>query len=84
MMGLLSRIVLGLAVGWVKQRITPAPPGTFVITLVLAMVGALVGGYITSWFHLGNLADLNMATLLAALAGALLMLLMTKKYAYRK
>lgn len=78
-MGIIAWIITGAVAGWLKRRFFPGRPGGLVATLVLAVVGALVGGYIASYFDLGSLAMLHPAALGIALAGALLMLLVAAK-----
>lgn len=78
MMGLLSWIVIGLLVGFMAWGIFPSRPGDRVSTLVLAVVGALIGGYISSYFDDGSLTAIDTHALLLALAGALIMTGMVK------
>jgi len=78
-MGIIAWIITGAVAGWLKRRFFPGRPGGLVATLVLAVVGALGGGYIASYFDLGSLATLHPAALGIALAGALLMLLVAAK-----
>lgn len=78
-MGIIAWIITGAVAGWLKRRCFPGRPGGLVATLVLAVTGALVGGYIASYFNLGSLATLHPAALGIALAGALLMLLVAAK-----
>ncbi|MBS6435865.1 hypothetical protein [Pantoea sp.] len=78
-MGIIAWIITGAVAGWLKRRFFPGRPGGLVATLVLAVVGALVGGYIASYFDFGSLATLHPAALGIALAGALLMLLVAAK-----
>lgn len=79
MMALLSWIIIGLLVGWLKRFFLPGRPGGFAATLVLAVIGALVGGYVATYFNEGNLATLQIGALAVALLGALLMLLVAAK-----
>ncbi|MFK8259392.1 GlsB/YeaQ/YmgE family stress response membrane protein [Erwinia sp. AnSW2-5] len=72
-MGLISWIIIGLLVGFVARYFFPGRPGGLVPTLVLAAVGALIGGYISTYIHGGTLATLDPRTMLTALVGALLM-----------
>ncbi|MEI2267050.1 GlsB/YeaQ/YmgE family stress response membrane protein [Erwinia sp. CGal63] len=78
-MGLLSWIIIGLAVGFICRRFFPGRPGGLIATLVLAVVGALVGGYIGAFFNYGTLGEMEPRALLIALAGALLMVLVARK-----
>lgn len=72
-MGLISWLVTGLLVGFVTRRFFVGRPGGLMPTLVLTAVGALIGGYISSYFDYGTLAIIHPRALLAAVAGALVM-----------
>ncbi|ADP11820.1 conserved uncharacterized protein [Erwinia sp. Ejp617] len=72
-MGLLTWIVIGLLVCFVAWSLFPARASGLVCSLVLAAVGALIGGYISSYFDYGSLTAFNLHALLLALAGALIM-----------
>ncbi len=78
-MTLVIWIAIGLAAGWLKRIIFPGKPGGFIPTLVLAIVGALIGGYIATYFTSGDVTTLQPAGFLVALIGALLMLLVAMK-----
>ena len=46
-MGILSWIVFGLVVGLIAKLLTPGrDPGGFIVTMLLGIAGALVGGFI--------------------------------------
>ncbi|WP_338564717.1 hypothetical protein [Erwinia sp. E_sp_W01_6] len=77
-MGLLSWIVIGLLTGFLTRRFS-GRPGGLIPTLVLAVVGALIGGYISVFFSYGTLAEMEPRAMLIALAGALIMVLLIKK-----
>ncbi|KOC89951.1 GlsB/YeaQ/YmgE family stress response membrane protein [Winslowiella iniecta] len=78
-MGIVSWIIIGLLVGFVARKFFPGRPGGLIPTLVLAMIGGLIGGYISSYFNWGSLTLLHPRALLFALLGSLLMLLVVKK-----
>ena len=74
-MGILSWIVLGLIVGALAKWIMPGDdPGGIVITILLGIAGALVGGFLGSLLGLGSTSGFNLGTLLIATGGALLLL----------
>jgi uncharacterized membrane protein YeaQ/YmgE (transglycosylase-associated protein family) len=74
-MGLLSWILLGLVVGILAKWIMPGPdPGGMVITILLGVAGAFVGGFIGSLVGLGTITGFNLGSLALATAGALLLL----------
>jgi uncharacterized membrane protein YeaQ/YmgE (transglycosylase-associated protein family) len=78
-MTLILWIAIGIAAGWLKRMMFPGRPGGFVPTLVLAVIGALIGGYIATYFSTGDLATLHPAGVAVALLGAVLMLLVAAK-----
>jgi uncharacterized membrane protein YeaQ/YmgE (transglycosylase-associated protein family) len=76
-MGILGWIVLGLIVGAVAKIITPGrDPGGIILTIVIGIVGALLGGYVgRAFFHtdLGTFFELR--TWVLGLLGAVILLL---------
>ncbi len=75
-MGIISWIVLGLIVGVVAKLIMPGrDPGGIVITIVLGIAGALLGGFISSALGLGSVSGFNLWSLAIAVGGALLLLI---------
>ena len=74
-MGILSWILLGLGVGLLAKWIMPGPdPGGLVITILLGIAGAFVGGFIGSLIGLGDVSGFNLGGLALATGGALLLL----------
>lgn len=57
-MGLLSWLVIGVLVGLIAGKFF-AVRGGWLPTLILATIGALVGGYISVYFNWGTLASLH-------------------------
>ena len=76
-MGLLSWLLVGLAVGLFASKFLAVRNGRLPM-LILAIIGALVGGYISVYFNWGTLASLHPRALLLALAGALLLVAVTR------
>ena len=72
-MVLLPWISIGILVGIFIRRYFPGRPGGRTATLVLTTIGALIGGYISSYFGFGTLALMDVRSELMALAGALVM-----------
>jgi uncharacterized membrane protein YeaQ/YmgE (transglycosylase-associated protein family) len=74
-MGILSWIVLGLIVGALAKFIMPGKdPGGLVVTALLGIAGAFVGGFLGSLVGLGSFTGFNLGSLVLAVAGALLLL----------
>jgi uncharacterized membrane protein YeaQ/YmgE (transglycosylase-associated protein family) len=74
--GILGWIVLGLVVGALAKLVMPGKdPGGILVTLLLGIVGALVGGFIGRVLFRTGLGDFfDLRTWVLALLGALLVL----------
>ncbi len=74
-MGWLSWIVLGLVVGALAKYIMPGKdPGGIVMTIVLGVAGAFVGGWLGTLLGIGSVTGFNLGSLAIATGGALLLL----------
>lgn len=75
-MGIIGWLVLGLIAGAIAKLILPGRQGGgWVITLVLGVVGALLGGFIGSAiFGVGVDSFFDLSTWLLAIGGALIVL----------
>ncbi len=74
-MGFFSWIIMGLIVGVLAKWIMPGKdPGGFIITILLGIAGAFVGGFVGSLLGMGNVTGFNLGSLLLATGGALLLL----------
>lgn len=79
-MGILSWIILGLIVGALAKWIMPGKdPGGIIITICLGIAGAFVGGFVGSLLGLGAVTGFNLGSLLLALGGAVILLLVYRK-----
>jgi uncharacterized membrane protein YeaQ/YmgE (transglycosylase-associated protein family) len=76
-MGIIGWIILGLVAGAIAKAILPGTQGGgWLITLVLGVVGALLGGFIGSAvFGIGLAGFFSIQTWLLAIGGAILVLL---------
>ena len=74
-MGILSWILLGLIVGALAKWIMPGPdPGGLVVTTLLGIAGAFVGGYLATMLGIGTVQGFHLGSLAIAVGGALLIL----------
>jgi uncharacterized membrane protein YeaQ/YmgE (transglycosylase-associated protein family) len=75
-MGILAWILLGLVAGALAKFIMPGQQGGgMILTAVLGVVGALVGGFLgTHLFHFGDISGFDLRSIGIAVAGALLVL----------
>lgn len=75
-MNYLSWILFGLIAGVVAKWIMPGKdPGGFIVTGILGVAGAFVGGYIGSFFGFSGVEGFDLASFATAVAGAILLLL---------
>jgi uncharacterized membrane protein YeaQ/YmgE (transglycosylase-associated protein family) len=76
-MGIIGWIVLGLAAGAIAKLILPGRQGGgWIVTLLLGIVGALLGGFLGSVLFNAPLEDFfSIQTWLLAIGGAILVLL---------
>ncbi len=73
-MGIIGWIVLGLLAGLIAQAVMPGERGTgLILTTVLGVVGAMLGGFIATALGFGDPVDefFDLSTWVAAVAGAL-------------
>ena len=76
-MGILSWIAMGLIVGVLAKLIMPGKdPGGIIITILIGIAGAFLGGYIGSFLGVGTVTGFNIISLLLAIGGALLLLIL--------
>ncbi len=74
-MGILSWIVLGLIAGSLAKLAMPGKdPGGLLITMLLGIGGAFVGGYLGSLVGQGGVSDLGITSILTAVVGAIVLL----------
>ena len=76
-MGILSWIFMGLIVGLLARWITPGEDKNkkgFIVTVVIGIAGAFVGGIIAAELGFGSITGLNLQSLLIATGGAILLL----------
>jgi len=74
-MGIASWIVLGLVAGVLAKMLMPGKdPGGIIVTTVLGVAGALVGGFIGTQLGFGNISGFDFRSLAIAVGGAILLL----------
>jgi len=74
-MGILLWILFGLIVGVIAKFLMPGGGQRgIIITIVLGIVGALLGGWIGSLLGLGGITGFDVRSMLIAIGGAMLVL----------
>jgi uncharacterized membrane protein YeaQ/YmgE (transglycosylase-associated protein family) len=83
MMGILAWIVFGLVVGIIAKLVTPGKdPGGIIITMLLGVAGALLGGFIGR--AMGFYGPTETAGWLMSIGGAILLLVLYRVVAPRR
>ena len=74
-MGLLSWIVFGLIAGAVAKMLMPGKdPGGCILTIIIGVVGALLGGFIATWLGYGGVSGFDFRSFVIAVLGSILLL----------
>lgn len=74
-MGIISWIVFGLIAGILAKVIMPGDdPGGFIVTTLIGVAGAFVGGYVGTLLGLGTVSGFDFRSFLVAIFGALILL----------
>ena len=73
-MSILAWIVLGLIAGFIGSKIVNKSGEGLILDIVLGIVGAVVGGYLFTLFGAAPVTGLNLYSLLVAIIGAVVVL----------
>jgi uncharacterized membrane protein YeaQ/YmgE (transglycosylase-associated protein family) len=75
-MGILTWILVGLIAGILAKIAMPGPdPGGIILTIVIGIVGALIGGFVVNGLLGGpNITGFNLPSILVATLGAIILL----------
>lgn len=74
-MGIISWIVFGLIAGLIGRAIMPGrDPGGFVVTTVIGILGAVVGGFVGTQLGWGQVTGFDLRSFGIAIVGAVLLL----------
>ena len=83
-MGIVSWIVLGAIAGFIANMLVGGGEGV-IGTIILGIVGAIVGGYIASaLFHKGDVSGLNLESIVISVLGAILVLFVYRAMSKRR
>lgn len=79
LMGLFSWIVMGLVAGALARLLLPGrDKAGCVLTVVIGVVGALLGGFLATQLGFGGLSGFDLRSVLIATLGAVLLLLVLR------
>ena len=86
-MGIIGWILLGFLVGVIAKAVLPGEErGGCIVTTLLGIAGALLGGFLASIFGLGDPIDefFDLSTWAAAIVGAILILALWRALSERR
>lgn len=79
-MGILSWIFFGLVAGILARCIMPGKEHLgIIVTILLGVIGALIGGVISTALGLGKVSGFNLYSILISTAGAIIVLFVVHK-----
>lgn len=74
-MGLIAWIVLGLIAGLIAKALMPGKdPSGCIITVIIGIIGALLGGFLSSALGFGGLSGLDFRSICIAILGSIVLL----------
>ncbi len=75
-MGIIAWIIFGLIAGVIAKLLMPGRDGGgFILTSILGIVGAVVGGWLATMFGIGgSISGFNLHSFLVAVVGAIVVL----------
>jgi uncharacterized membrane protein YeaQ/YmgE (transglycosylase-associated protein family) len=73
-MSIIVWVILGLVAGFIGSRIVNKTGEGLVLDIVLGIIGAIVGGFLFSYFGAEGVSGLNLYSVLVAIVGAVVVL----------
>lgn len=74
-MGIVSLIIVGLIAGILAKIAMPGPdPGGIILTIIIGIVGALIGGYVIELLGGPRVTGINLSSILVATLGSIILL----------
>ena len=86
-MGIIAFIILGLLAGFIAKAIMPGEdPGGFIVTAIIGVVGALLGGFLAGVLFDADPLDefFDISTWLTAIVGSIILLWIYRLVAGRR
>lgn len=74
-MSIIAWIVLGLVAGFIASHLVNRRGEGLVLDIILGIVGAVVGGWLFSFFGAGGVTGVNLYSMAVAVVGAVVVLI---------
>jgi uncharacterized membrane protein YeaQ/YmgE (transglycosylase-associated protein family) len=74
-MSIIAWIILGLLAGFIASQIVQQRGSGILLDIVLGIIGAMVGGWLFSLFGAREVTGLNLYSLIVAIVGSIVVLL---------
>tara|TARA_R110002072_G_scaffold223983_6_gene381036 strand:+ start:4218 stop:4469 length:252 start_codon:yes stop_codon:yes gene_type:complete len=73
--GILTWIILGLVAGLIAKFVMPGnDPGGLIVTIIVGIAGAVIGGFIANAIGFGTVSGINIRSIVIAAIGAFALL----------
>ncbi len=76
-MGIILWIIFGALVGWIASSIMRTNDG-LLMNIVIGIVGAVIGGWLMSFFGQNGITGFNLYSFLVALVGAVVLIMIVR------
>ena len=74
-MGLIAWVVLGLIAGLIAKALMPGKdPGGCIITVIIGIVGAVLGGFLATMLGFGGISGFDLRSIFIAILGSFILL----------
>ncbi len=73
-MSIIGWLILGLVAGFIASKLVNKSGEGLVLDIVLGVIGAVVGGYLFTFFGASPVSGLNIYSMIVAVVGAVLVL----------
>lgn len=77
-MNILIWIIFGALVGWVASMIMRSRRSGLIRNIIVGLIGAFLGGWLGSFVGIGSVQTFTIEGFLTALAGAVVLILVTR------
>ena len=82
-MNILLWIIFGAVAGWLASMIAKTSQG-LLVDIIVGIVGAFIGGFVFNAFGSGGVSGFNLYSLLVAVVGAVILLLIVKAFSPKR